>query len=263
MYFHSKIGQTIKQVMPDMPTTCADNADQYAMYGDAMLDMPGRNQYSSGTTASTNVTKAWATGPLMAGEYGLGTGTYTEDVWASTITGKRAAYLNAGYSGFFQWAYENNFNASKAPSGNQMNKQGATNPYDLRKGAYEGYFWADAKKAELGNGTYTSGGPSAMYYCGKSISYSITDSSGDKTSTTVNHDGKIYWIQPKNVTAYTVQRSIDGGTTWTTVSGSVSIDSESGSYRYCMTDPSPVNSGSVQYRITANGQTSYTNIWTY
>lgn len=252
MYFHSKIGQTIKQVMPDMPTTCADNADQYAMYGDAMLDMPGRNQYSSGTTASANVTEAWATGPLMAGEYGMSgsSGAYTEDTWSTTMIGKREAYLNAGYSGFFQWAYEPVFKSAgaAAPNGNQMIRQGGTSPYDLRTGCYQAYYWAMEQQGK------SADAPSAMYYCGKTISM---------TSGTHAGNGKIYYIRPQNNAAVTVERSTDGGATWTTVSGTTSYDTNAGSHRACLIDPSPVTSGSVQYRVSANGQTSYTNIWTY
>ncbi len=252
MYFHSRIGQTVKEVMPDMPTTCADNADQYAMFGDAMLDMPGRNQYSSGTNPSANVTSAWATGPLMAGEYGMGgsSGAYTEDTWSTTMVGKRQAYLDAGYSGFFQWAYEPNFKSdgASAPNGNQMIRQGGTIPYDLRKGVYQGYYWAAAKQGGSANA------PSAMYYCGTSLKLT--------SGSTVNFTGKVYYIRPQNNATVTVERSVNGGT-WTTVSGTTSYDTNAGSHRACLTDPSPVTSGTVQYRVTANGYTSYTNVWTY
>ncbi len=252
MFFHSRIGQTVKEVMPDMPTTCADNAEQYAMYGDAILDMPGRNQYSSGTNPSSNVTAAWATGPLMAGEYGMGgsSGAYTEDTWSTTMVGKRQAYLDAGYSGFFQWAYEPNFKSdgAAAPNGNQMQYQGAKTPYDLRAGCYKGYYWAMAKQGKSANA------PSAMYYCGKTITMTSGSHAGN---------GKIYYIRPENNATVTVQRSIDGGANWTTVSGTTSYDTNAGSHRACLTDPSPVTSGTVQYRVTANGFTSYTNVWTY
>lgn len=266
MYFHSRIGQAVKKVMPDMPLTCADNAEEYAMYGDAMMDFPGRNQYSSGTNPSTTVTEAWASGPLLAGEYGLGTGTQTEDTWASTITGKRDGYLNAGYSGFFQWAYEPTFKANAGSSGNQMTRQGATSPYDLRKGAFEGYYWSETKKNSLGDSSKnTTGNPSAMYYCGTSLTFKITNSSGNDATSTTNFNGRVYWIQPKNQSSYKVERTTNGGSTWTTVATSgATIDSSTyGSYRYYVTDPSPVSSGTVQYRITVNGKTSYTNEWTY
>lgn len=251
MYFHAQIGKMVKEVMPDMPTTCADNADQYAMYGDAILDMPGRNQYSSGTNPSSSVEEALATGPLMAGEYGMGgsSGGYTEDTWSTTMVGKRQAYLDAGYSGFFQWAYEPNFKSdgAAAPNGNQMQYQGAKTPYDLRKGCYQGYYWAAAKQGGSANA------PSAMYYCGKTINL---------TSGTHAGNGKVYYIRPQNNATVTVQRSVNGGA-WTTVSGTTSYDTNAGSHRACLTDPSPVTSGTVQYRVTANGYTSYTNVWTY
>lgn len=253
MYFHAQIGKMVKQVMPDMPTTCADNADQYAMYGDAILDMPGRNQYSSSTNPSSSVTAAWATGPLMAGEYGLGgsSGQYDETTWANTIVGKREAYLNAGYSGFFQWAYEPTFKTAgaDAPNGNQMIRKGGTLPYDLRTGCYKGYYWAMKQQGKNANA------PSAMYYCGTSLKLT--------SGGTTNFNGQIYYIRPENNASVTVQRSTDGGVTWTTVSGTTTYDTEAGSHRACLTDPSPVTSGTVQYRVTANGYTSYTNVWTY
>lgn len=252
MYFHAQIGKMVKEVMPDMPTTCADNADQYAMYGDAILDMPGRNQYSSGTTPSCSVSEGWATGPLMAGEYGMGgsSGAYTEDNWSTTMVNKRQAYLDAGYSGFFQWAYEPTFKTAgaAAPNGNQMIRQGGTLPYDLRAGVYQGYYWAVEKQGGSANT------PAALYYCGTTI----TLTSGGSYS----GNGKVYYVRPQNNGTVTVQRSVNGGS-WTTVTGTTSYDTNAGSHRACFTDPSPVTSGTVQYRVSYNGSYSYTNVWQY
>ncbi len=252
MYFHAQIGKMVKEVMPDMPTTCADNADYYAMYGDAILDMPGRNQYSSGTNPSTTVEEALATGPLMAGEYGMGgsSGAYTEDNWSTTMVNKRQAYLDAGYSGFFQWAYEPVFKTDETanPNGNQMIAPGGNSPYDLRKGVYQGYYWAVAKQGGSANT------PAALYYCGTTI----TLTSGGSYS----GNGKVYYVRPKDNGTVTVQRSVNGGS-WTTVTGTTSYDTNAGSHRACFTDPNPVTSGTVQYRVSYNGSYSYTNVWQY
>ena len=253
MYFHAQIGKMIKQVMPDMPTTCADNADYYAMYGDAILDMPGRNQYSSGTNPSTDVETSLATGPLMAGEYGMSgsAGQFTEDNWSSTMISKREKYLEAGYSGFFQWAYEPVFKTDESanPNGNQMIGKGGNSPYDLRKGCYQAYYWAMKKQGGSANA------PSALYYCG-STSEKLTSGG------TYNGKGKVYYIRPENNATVTVERSVNGGA-WTTVSGTTSYDTDNGSHRACLTDSSAPSSGTVQYRVTANGYTSYTNVWQY
>ena len=252
MYFHAQIGKMVKQVMPDMPTTCADNADQYAMYGDAILDMPGRNQYSSGTNPSSSPSAGLSTGPYMAGEYGMGgsSGQYSEDTWSTTMVNKRQAYLDAGYSGFFQWAYEPTFKSDESanPNGNQMIQPGGNTPYDLRMGCYKGYYWAVAKQGGNANA------PSAMYYCGASIKLT--------SGSTVNFKGQVYYIRPQNNATVTVERSVNGGA-WTTVSGTTSYDTNAGSHRACLTDSSAPSSGTVQYRVTANGYTSYTNVWSY
>ena len=262
MYFHAQIGQMVKQVMPDMPTTCADNADQYAMYGEAMLDMPGRNQYSSGTGPSSSVEDALATGPLMAGEYGMSgsAGQYSEDTWSSTMIDKREEYLDTGYSGFFQWAYEPNFKTDESfkPNGNQMIAPGGNSPYDLRQGTWDAYYWIESKQNELGDSSKnTTGNPSALYYCGSSIKLT--------SGGTYEGKGKVYWIQPKNQNGYKVERTTDGGNSWTVVANGsgATIDSSTGSHRYMITDSSAPSSGSVQYRITVNGKETYTNVWTY
>ena len=102
---------------------------------------------------------------------------------------------------------------------------------------------------------HNANAPSAMYYCGTSVKLT--------SGSTVNFTGKVYYIRPENNASVTVERSVNGGA-WTTVSGgSTAYDTNAGSHRACFTDPSPVTSGTVQYRITANGYTSYTNVWTY
>ena len=253
MYFHAQIGKAVKEIIPDMPLTCADNADYYAMYGDALLDMPGRNQYSPGSNPSTDVETALATGPLLAGEYGMSgsSGSFTEDNWSSTMIAKRENYLSAGYSGFFQWAYEPVFESdgANAPNGNQMIRKGGTNPYDLRMGCYKAYYWAAAKQGGSANA------PSALYYCGTTISK--LSSGGSYAG-----KGKVYYIRPQNNASVTVERSVNGGA-WTTVTGTTTYDTEAGSHRACLTDSSAPSSGTVQYRVTANGYTSYTNVWSY
>ena len=243
--FQAAIGQTVKAVMPDMPTTLASNKTDWAMYADSMLDMVGRNQYGTSTNVS-DLSGAYPIGPMLATEFGIGDGSglVAESEWGSILTAKRDNFLNKGYSGWFHWAYQPTLNSSSA-GGNQYLKAGANTVYDFREGMYDGYYWAEAKMAQLKPANHTTGNPSILYYDGK------------------NGNGKIYWIQPKGVTSYSVQRSIDGGNTWVQVSGSVSIDTSTGGYRYCMTDPNARSTGSVQYRVTVNGKVSYGNLWTY
>lgn len=261
--FQAAIGQTVKSVMPDMPVTLASNKEDFAMVADSMVDFVGRNQYSSGTSGK-DLSGAWPVGPALATEYGTGDGVFggTEDEWATTLNSKRDSFLSLGYVGFFHWAYQPTLSYSSA-GGNQYLKTGATTVYDFRKGMYEAYYYSDSKMATLKSANHTAGGPSAMYHYGGTITWTYKTSSSASTDNTYNLNGRVYWIQPKNVSGYKVERSVNGGS-WTTIATSgATIDTTTGSYRYYVTDPSPVTSGSVQYRITANNQTSYTNVWTY
>ena len=233
------------------------------MTADAMIDFVGRNQYTSGSGAK-DLTGAWPPGPMLATEYGTGDGKYsgTEDEWAAVLIEKRNKFFEAGYTGFFHWAYQPTL-SSGAAGGNQYLKTGATMVHQFRLGMLQVHDYAEKKMNSLKPANHpTTGNPSALYFCGKSMTYNITNSAGTKTTSTSNLNGKVYWIQPKGQTSYTVERSVNGGD-WTKISGSISVDSDTGSYRYCMTDPSPVTSGTVQYRITVNGKTDYTNVWTY
>ena len=191
----------------------------------------------------------------MAGEYGMSgsAGQFSEDTWSSTMISKRENYLSAGYSGFFQWAYEPVFKTDETanPNGNQMIAPGGNSPYDLRKGCYQAYYWA--MKKQTGNSN-AANAPSALYYCGSSIKLT--------SGGTYDGKGKVYYIRPENNATVTVERSVNGGA-WTTVSGTTSYDTATGSHRACLTDSSAPSSGTVQYRVTANGYTSYTNVWSY
>jgi hypothetical protein len=201
---------------------------------------------------------------MLATEYGTGDGTYSEseDSWANVLIEKRNNFLNLGYTGFFHWAYQPTLSSGNA-GGNQYLKKGATMVHHFRKGMLQVHDYAEKKMNELKPANHpTTGAPSAMYYHGGTIQHSISNGS-TSTKQNITYKGKVFWIQPKGVTSYKVERSTNGGQSWTQISGQVSIDADTGSYLYCMTDPSPVSSGSVQYRITVNNKTSYTNVWTY
>lgn len=261
--FQGAIGQKIKEIMPDMPTTFASNKEDFAMNGESMIDFVGRNQYTS-SSSGKDLSTAWPIGPMLATEYGTGDGTYggTEDEWANVLIEKRNNFLNLGYTGFFHWAYQPTLSTGNA-GGNQYLKKGATMVHHFRKGMLQVHDYAEKKMNELKPANHpTTGAPSAMYYHGGTIQHSISNGS-TSTKQNITYKGKVFWIQPKGVTTYKVERSTNGGQSWTQISGQVSIDADTGSYLYCMTDPSPVSSGSVQYRITVNNKTSYTNVWTY
>lgn len=262
--FQGAIGQKIKEIMPDMPTTFASNKEDFAMNGESMVDMVGRNQYTSGS-GGKDLSGKWPIGPMLATEYGTGDGTYggTEDEWANVLIEKRNNFLNLGYTGFFHWAYQTTLSSGNA-GGNQYLKKGATMVHHFRKGMLQVHDYAEKKMNELKPANHpTTGAPSAMYYHGGTIQHSISNGS-TSTKQNITYKGKVFWIQPKGVTTYKVERTINGGQTWTTVATSgATIDTATGSYLYYVTDPSPVSSGSVQYRITVNNKTSYTNVWTY
>lgn len=243
-YFVS-IGQTVKEEMPGIATTLASNKDDFAMYADANIDMVGRNQYSSSANAKS-LYNTYPVGPMLATEFGMGDGTWTqsEAEWSSRMLTFRDRLMGYGYSGWFQWAWQPTLGGGSA-GGNQYLKSAAATVYDFREGMYDLYYYVEEYRNQYDSATHTVGKPSVFYHDG------------------LGSNGKVYWIQPKGATAYQVERSVDGGKTWTAVNATAAVDTDTGSHRYCVTDPSPRTSGTVQYRVTVNGKTSYSNEWVY
>lgn len=254
VHFVTRLTETVKEKMPNTYVTIATNTNNYAMYAGCNFDMVGRNQYSSSGNV-LDYSNYYATAPVLATEWGLGDENYLSEENAITaFRNWRDNLMSRNYTGWFQWCWQPTLNKNSTPSGNQFTKQNAQTVYDFRQACYEQYYHIEEIRAEAKSAYHTTGNPSMFYHDG---TINVNDSSKD-------NNGKLYWIQPKNVTTYLVQRSVDGGNTWTDVTTSgADIDESTGSHRYYFRDPNPVTSGTVQYRVTVNGKTSYSNVWKY
>ncbi len=235
VHFVKSVTDTIKEMMPETPVTIATNTSNFAMYADCNFDMVGRNQYSD-TPNVIELTQYYATAPMLATEWGVDHGSnYNDTSLASKWKTFRQKFMSNNYAGWIQWAWEP---TGRDGGGHHLLKNGATTVYDFRSATYEQYYYIEEYRASKRPGTYVTGKPSMLYYDGVS---------------------PVYWIQPKGVTTYKLERSVDGGA-WTTVtqnSGAVA-DASTGGYRYSYQDTG-VGGSSVQYRVTVNGHTSYSN----
>ncbi len=234
VYFVKSVTDTIKEMMPETPVTIATNSSNFAMYADCNFDMVGRNQYSNSANA-VDLMSYYPTAPLLATEWGVDNGTTNDSTISTAWINFRKNFMAKNYTGWIQWAWEP---SGRDGGGHHLLKNGATTVYDFRPGTYEQYYYIEQYRAEKRPGTYVTGKPS-MLYC-------------DGT-------GPVYWIQPKNVTTYKLERSVDGGA-WTTVieNSGATVDTSTGGYRYSYLDAG-VDGAKVRYRVTVNGHTSYSN----
>ncbi|MBQ4332156.1 MAG: carbohydrate binding domain-containing protein [Clostridia bacterium] len=235
VHFVKVVTAAMKDVMPDTPVTIATNSSNFAMYADCDFDMVGRNQYSSNAN-SIELTQYYATAPMLATEWGVSNDVYAESTLSTHWQNFRKSFMNNHYTGWFQWAWEPTANNG---GGHQLLKNGAANTYDFRQATYEQYYYIESYRAAARPEHHTTGKPSILY------------NDGDRT---------VYWIQPKGVTTYTLERSVDGGP-WTTMAkdtGAVTT-TDTGGYRYTYIDNVSPDGSTVRYRVTVNGHTSTSN----
>ena len=235
VYFAKMVTEAIREVMPETPITIATNSSDFAMYADCNFDMVGRNQYSNNASAQ-DLVNYYPTAPILATEWGVDND-MTDDATLCEYWLKFRDNLRAkNYSGWIQWAWEP---TARSGGGHNLLKNGAATVYDFRQAVYEQYYYIEEYRADYDSTTHQTGKPSMMYCDGS---------------------GSVYWVQPKGVTTYKLERSVNGGA-WTTIAenSGATADTSTGGYRYCYIDGDAPSGATVQYRVTVNDFTSTGN----
>ena len=231
IYFMQQINIVAREELPGVARTVACNNGNKTIYRDFDLDLVGHNQYTDGDSFKS-VESLITDADVILSEYNVGTRISDDAAYADKLIGFREWMMDNGYKGGFQWCwtpgqYSGAYALQRTSSGTAFRKTVAL----LR-------YYMDEYRAEYRGETITLDAPVLYANAG---------------------DGKVLFIPSKRATKITVQRSDDGGSTWTTLVSNVNQANYVDNYLVgTYTDSTSRPSSGYCYRIIAaddNGNT--------
>ena len=231
--FLSRINDTVKEELPDVGRTIASNSGYVNVYNDFDLEVIGRNQYSSSANASS-INEFTVTAPMIITEWGVGVLNSEEQFHIQTIA-YMEDIIDEGYDGSFFWCYL----PEQAGNAHSLFNKGYASATDYRPMVYSMRYMMNDYRNEFHEKETILDAPVMLYQSGS---------------------GNIEWIASRQATSIDIQRTTDGGKTFTTlVTGGVPTDYET-NYKGKYSDPNPLTDGEVAYRVVAHDDDGNTAI---
>ena len=231
LYFINAVTEAVKEKMPNVPRTLAANTKDMTIYEGIDFDMLGVNNYNVNSRVPA-IDDMKATLPMIGTEFGFGDGAQIEDeVWTIKQIRFRDNFISEGYIGWFYWCWS----ATGYGGVYDLLAADGKSQTDFRAGAFTIKYNADNYRAELRGEEITLDKP--VLFCNTG-------------------SGTVEWISSRQAAYLTLERSLDGGKTWTVVPGMEKVspmDYErnfKGSY-IDQEIASCTTGGTVCYRITA------------
>ena len=187
IYFMQQINEVAREELPNVARTVACNSGNKTIYRDFDLDLMGHNQYTDGDTFKS-VESLMTDADVILSEYNVGTRISDDTAYAEKLITFREWMMENGYKGGFQWCW-----TPGQYSGAYALQRNATGTA-FRKTVALLRYYMDEYRAEYRGETITVDAPVLYANAG---------------------DGKVLFIPSKRATKITVQRSDDGGNTWT------------------------------------------------
>ena len=226
--FLRRLTDTAAEECPDIARTLVCNTSWMNMYNDFDLTVIGKNQYSASANM-TPVNELTTVFPAIASEWGVGNYKTEEQFTLSTMT-MQENIEKAGYQGSFWWS----FVAGDTGGGDlSVFKKHAGSQSDFRPMMYAMHYHILDYVSNHKGEEVVLDEPTMFYNRGS---------------------GMVEWIASRQATAYDVQRSLDGGTTWVALAEGLTPDEaldenrEKGVYF----DTTLPTAGNVMYRVVAH-----------
>ena len=224
IYFMQQINVVAREELPNVARTVACNNGNKTIYRDFDLDLMGHNQYTDGDSFKS-VESLITDADVILSEYNVGTRINDDTQYAEKLITFREWMMDNGYKGGFQWCW-----TPGQYSGAYALQRNATGTAFRKTVALLRYYMDEYRAAYRGE-TITLDAPVLYANAG---------------------DGKVLFIPSKRATKITVQRSDDGGSTWTTLVSNVNQANYVDSYLVgTYTDTTSRPSSGYCYRIIA------------
>ena len=227
--FYSDLNDLCKEKMPDTPRTIATNADFFNKYEDFGLTFIGRNRYDN--DANVRPVEDYKTSmPIVLTEYGLSE-KLSDEHYQKMVLRMLGDARDLGYMGVMWW---------------QMNTTpGADNMYTLHDSGFE-------HRAQVNH-------LAVRFLFDRLDCEYERDGIDDPFDTPVmlsqSGSGRVCWINSREAETMDLERSYDGGKTWTKILTGVDIaalESPSNAYTGEYVDTAEVGK-EVCYRVTQYG----------
>lgn len=229
LYFLNAVTEAVKEKMPNVPRTLAANTKDMTIYEGIDFDFLGVNNYTINATVPS-IDSMKATLPMLGTEFGLGDSVQVEDeVWTIKAIRFRENFIENGYVGWFHWCWSAQ---GYGGSYDLLDKDGKSQT-DFRAGAYAIKYNADNYRAAHRGEELTLTTP--VLFCNTG-------------------SGTVEWISSPQASYITLERSMDGGKTWTTLLNKVDPTAYESNFKGQYIDEEIANwteGGTVCYRVTA------------
>ena len=192
VYFMDLLNDVCKEELPNVARTMASNDENKAMYDGFDLDLMGHNRYDNNANIP-DVDVFRSSAPMILTEYNIGgDAIVTPEEFAELLQKFRTQMVNKGYKGGVQWAW---MNGGRHASTSYYLLDSSNNTDFIETVALMRHYIDDYRNEYQGNKVAFD--TPVMY-------------ANDGT-------GLVEWIPSRNATRVTIERSDDGGKTWTTI----------------------------------------------
>ena len=229
LYFVNAVTEAVKEKMPNVPRTLAANTKDMTIYEGIDFDFLGVNNYNINSRVP-EIDDMKATLPMLGTEFGFGDNVEIEDeVWTIKQIRFRDNFMEEGYKGWFYWCWS----ATGFGGAYDLLAADGKSQTDFRAGAFTIKYNADNYRAAHRGEEITLNKP--VLFCNTG-------------------SGTVEWISSPQAAFLTLQRSKDGGKTWTTILDKASPLDYERNFKGQYIDQEIANAtpgGTVCYRIIA------------
>ena len=229
LYFINAVTEAVKEKMPNVPRTLAANTKDMTIYEGIDFDFLGVNNYNINSRVP-DINDMKATLPMLGTEFGFGDNVEIEDeVWTIKQIRFRDNFMEEGYVGWFYWCWS----ATGYGGAYDLLAGDGKSTTDFRAGAFTIKYNADNYRAALRGEEIVLDKP--VLFCNTG-------------------SGTVEWVSSRQAAYISIERSLDGGKTWTTVLDKVSPTDYERNFKGQYIDEEIANcttGGTVCYRVTA------------